>query len=132
VAKVQTRRSVSLSRATYDAIMQAAHAAGLSASEWLTQLIRVQCSSLPPQAHRGPKFPEPVVVHVAAATPEPPRRPTPVPVSPQPVVPPVVPPGRLCANCVEAPATHMGFVDRTGQKYAICDRCELPTHEERV
>lgn len=38
-------------------------------------------------------------------------------------------PGALCANCVEAPATHHGRLERGGPLYQLCDACELPARE---
>ena len=51
MAKKQTRRTFSVSRATYDAAVEAAARAGVSASEWVTNLIRAACPELPPQIH---------------------------------------------------------------------------------
>lgn len=42
-----------------------------------------------------------------------------------------VSPGTICANCVEAPATHMGVVDHESGLYPLCDRCELPRDARR-
>ena len=51
MAKLQTRKSVSLSKAVYDAAMAAAAREGVACSEWVTRLIRAACPELPVQLH---------------------------------------------------------------------------------
>lgn len=127
--KVQTRKSISLSRATYDAATAAAAREGIATAEWVTRLIRKACPELAEQRHAS--APPLVVLHVAAATPEPPprtrleldrmaaeRKRT-------------VKPGTFCANCIERKATHRGRIDLSGAIYDLCDECELPKNEER-
>lgn len=130
MAKKQTRRALSVSRETYDTAKQAAARDGVTASEWITRLVRAACPELGPQlhTHRAPR----VVVHVPNATHEPPRR-VPAPrhvldriAADRKLVLNGVRPGALCANCIEAPATHRGRVDLSGRLYPICDGCELP------
>jgi hypothetical protein len=110
-----------MTEATYEAITQAAERAGISACEWLTQLIRVQCPDLPPQQHHQKhtkkEKPKPliamtradvesalaprVVVKAATSTPPGPKKPT-----------------GTCAHCGTRAADHY---DEDG--YAICTPC---------
>lgn len=73
MAKIQTRRTFSVSRATYDAVTEAAAAAGIPAAEWVTNLIRAAIPSLPPQAHATARDTR-VSVIVPNATSRPPAR----------------------------------------------------------
>lgn len=121
VAKKQTRRSVSLSRATYDVAMTAAAEAGMPMSEWVTSLIRQARPELPPQIHARPAAEPPPKkpllamtredveralaphVRVAAATHAPP---------------PLRKPNRTCAHCGKRPGD---AIDEDG--YSVCFTC---------
>lgn len=54
----QTRRSISLSKAVHNAVAQAADKAGVSRSQWLTDLIRAALPDLPKTYHAGQLRPE--------------------------------------------------------------------------
>lgn len=135
MAKKQTRRSISLSRETYEAAAKAAARDGVATSEWVTRLIQAACPDLGPQRHAS--APQPVVVHVPNATPEPPRHvPTPRHVldriaAERKLAVNGVRPGAFCRNCIDRPATHVGRIDLTGVTYELCDACELPAVEKR-
>lgn len=144
MAKKQTRRTFSVSRSTYDAAMHAAAAAGVSCSEWVTELIRERVPDLlPKQTHMRPdgniarpvrldlitgdSFDRGEVAHVAPQSRSlPARAELDEMAAKRKLAAADIPPGTLCANCVEAPATHRGRIDLSGQTYALCDDCELP------
>lgn len=143
MAKKQTRRTVSLSRATYDAATEAAARAGVATSEWVTNLIRAACPELQPQRHASaqPATPEWTMdtfraaidakrgVTVRKMTDEarqlPPRADLDALAAKRKLTArhDGIAPGTLCAICVEDPATHREQIDADGPLYAICDGC---------
>ena len=74
MAKKQTRRSLSLNRLVYLEVMRVAHEAGVSAAEWLTELIRERIPGLPKSLHFDPVKREyrsrRLIVHAIAPTPD--------------------------------------------------------------
>jgi hypothetical protein len=141
VSKKQTRKSVSISRATYDVITQVAADEGIAVSELVTRALRLMIPTLPPQVHASLPPGDPVRF---AQTPPRPRlfvsAATPVPPSEMPRNMKIeiahavamrsragIADGTLCANCVDAKATHMGRIDLTDWRGPLCDGCELPS-----
>lgn len=132
MAKVQTRRSVSLSRATHEAVVAAAARAGISVSEWVTQLIRVQCPELQTSIPIRRLVPEPVVVRV-------PDPPPPVPravidlMAAQRRVPPRIMATLFCAVCADdlhpTDKPRMAPIGRNDALVRVCAKCD--THEPR-
>lgn len=143
MARKQSRRCVSFNRDVYAAMMRSATEAGMSCSEWITQMVRERVPTLPQQKHVDPvarsvRTIEPPAprVFVACATPVPPHempRNTKLEIATAEALRrrAGIAAGTLCANCVDARATHMGRVDLTGTKFPLCDACELPTTEKR-
>jgi hypothetical protein len=143
MAKTQTRRSISVSRAMYEAATKLAAERGMSLSH-LTELA-LQAAGVPaaPKSHVAARPVEPprLVVHVPNATHEPPKRTATV----TPLVPRATfaamatkarlagfPPGTSCANCIDAPATHVGKVDKSSNTYPLCNACELPDDAKEI
>lgn len=130
MAKRQTRRTFSVSRATYEVATRAAAEAGVAASEWITQLIRAARPELEPQSHMSPgavaamvaaKEPR-TVVHVPNATAEPP---------PRPVIRGPVETG-FCAVCTSerGPFTRSP-IGKDDARVLVCESCATPAFEMR-
>lgn len=144
----QTRRTVSLSKATYDAATAAAAREGIATAEWVTRLIRKACPELPEQLHasraedraaasaqawknrRASVTPPPVVLRATAPSP-PTRLDLDRMAAERRLRSAGIPPGTYCANCIDRRATHRGRIDLSGVIYDLCDACELPKNEER-
>jgi hypothetical protein len=141
MALKQTRRSISVSRAMYEAGVKLAAERGMSLSH-LTELA-LQAAGVPaaPKSHVAARPVEPprLVVHVPNATHEPPKA-TVTPLVPRATFAAMAtkarlggfPPGTSCANCIDAPATHVGRVDNSGKTYPICNACELPDDAKEI
>jgi hypothetical protein len=154
MAKKQSRRSVSINRAVYDAAAARAAELGVTLSHFVTTALAEQGVTVEAGWHVDPVRREKVgkpgptvyvaagkpgptvyvaagkpgpTVYVAAATPEPPRvdRATLDMLAARRRI-PGVPPGTACANCIDKPATHIGRVDTTDWRGPLCNACELP------
>lgn len=117
MALKQSRRTFSVSRATYDVATEAARAEGIATSEWITRLVRAACPDLAPQIHATPRpeRDERVVVHVPNATAEPPK--------PRVVVPGPITQG-FCAVCTSdrGPFTRHPL-GKDNALVLVCERC---------
>lgn len=130
MAKKQTRKSISVSRQTYDFVGAKAEAEGVAVSELTTRALRLMFPDLPAQVHASVPAGDPVRHYVIAATPAPPERPT---ISRATIDALAarrrmigIAPGTRCANCIDSAATHVGRVDTTDWRGPLCDSCELP------
>lgn len=148
MAKVQTRRTVSMHRPLYDAALAFAESRNLSLAHLVDEALRAYGVQAPVGAYL-----DKATRSIVRADGEPVRRAKRQRVVPLNVITgdsfdrretasvPVVtrldldamaaarrapPPGTSCANCIDAPATHRGRCDTSGELYWLCSECELP------